>query len=180
MAGRAVQRKLVGRSFEYYDVAITAPLRERKRPPDEQLASYPDTPSSPGDAANDSPPPILNAEDLAAFDILVTGDNYSQQFGRALLVELFFGSTDIELEDLTITLHLARCELRLKLDKALTDRGDQRTIADTKYPELKMNISAAQGTARDRFWKISHVETTEPLLGTFMVASLPNRGRVDT
>lgn len=170
MEREAARKKLDGTAEEFL-ARITTPLQKLTPKRDDQSPSYPDTPNHPGDGPNVSAPPSNSVEDLVQFDLLVSGDNWSS-LGRFLLMDLYFGKTSIVLADTDYDLYLTRCQIRLTLDSALSDRTEERIFQDEKNPILQMKISSGQGTGRSRFWEVAHLDTNQPLCGTFAIQPL--------
>lgn len=157
-------------SHEYY-ARITAPLGEAEIETLTISASSPDLPDHPGDGPNVTPPPNNLLEELVQVDILISGSNYSE-FGRFLLVELSFRNPSIDIGDEQFELHLTRCWLRLSLDSAMAERGEERHFQDKINSALRIKIGSGEGVGRTRSWEIAHLETADPLLGTFVIDPL--------
>jgi hypothetical protein len=110
--------------------------------------------------------------ELVQIDILVTGSNWNSEFGRTLLLELSFRNPSIVVGNEQFELHLTRCFFKLSLDRAMADRGEERVLHDKMNPALRIKIGASEGVSRTRSWEIAHIETADPLLGTFVIDPL--------
>jgi hypothetical protein len=170
LANAAHKRKKSITAEEYYD-RITAPFRQAEGEVPAISASSPDLPDRVGDGPNVTPPPNNLLEELVQADIMVTGGNYST-LSRFLLVELSFRNPSIMVGDEYIELHLMRCLLKLSFDSAMAGRSEERQFQDQLNPALRIKINAGEGIGRSRSWEIAHLETVDPLLGTFMIDPL--------
>lgn len=150
---------------------ITAPLENNEVERPTKSASYPDLPDHLGDGPNVTPPPKNLVEELVQFDVMVTGANYSE-LGRFLFLELSFRNAPFDIGDRQFQLNLTRCQLKLSLEGAMADRGEERIVEDKMEPALRIKIGTGEGIGRTRSWEIAHLETADPLLGTFVVDEL--------
>jgi hypothetical protein len=170
LASAAHKRKKSVTAEKYYD-RITAPLRQAEVEAPAISAAAPDLPDRVGDGPNVTAKPNNLLEELVQADIMVTGGNYSA-LGRFLLAELSFHNPSIKVGDEYIELHLMRCLLKLSFDTAMAGRNEARQFQDQENPALRIKINAGEGIGRERSWEIAHLETADPLLGTFMIDPL--------
>jgi hypothetical protein len=170
LAAEAIKKNIEESVDQYYS-RIIAPIRRADAEKQSRFAASPDLPDRLGDGPNESPVANNLVEDLVQFDVMVTGGNYSE-LGRFLVLELSFRSSSISVGEKQFDLQLTRCQLKLSLDSAMADRGEERIIEDEKNSALRIKISAGDGVGRTRSWEVAHLETNDPLAGTFVVDPL--------